>query len=73
MPREQSNEGLRCEHCGGLYGPSSSCDPCPYCEVERLKTRLDNCGHYAALVLASEIWIYQKPLIEKIVAEAAEE
>ena len=35
-----SNEGWRCEDCGRIYGPTNSCDPCPYCEFKHTQDML---------------------------------
>ncbi len=37
MTREASNEGRRCEKCKRFHGPQHSHDPCPYCELKRLR------------------------------------
>lgn len=36
MTRDDSTEGDRCEKCGRAACLSNSCEPCPFCEVERL-------------------------------------
>ena len=38
--REDSQPGVSCEKCGRRYLLSTSCDPCPYCENERLRKLL---------------------------------
>ena len=41
--RAQSTEGILCDVCGRIYAPDNSCEPCPFCEAERLRQQLALC------------------------------